>query len=189
LCFSKVDLCVKSRRGARERPTSTGGLPLAAKGAPPSSSPSLLLSTAMIGASCLLPPSQNYCPTCVQTTRLSSNNFFSDLGFFRTIQLLQYQQAPNNIDELIEAVVDSFIVMGHDKLKNVFLSAVPYRGHEMRRRRKQLQTSPREQGEDGSTWPSPGHHCLSIGTLQHRTRAYEHGLITTGQYKWDAKKS
>ena len=50
--FSKVDLCAKSRRGARERPTSTGELPLEAKGAP-SSSPSLLLSTAMICASCL----------------------------------------------------------------------------------------------------------------------------------------
>jgi hypothetical protein len=54
LIFSKVDLCVKSRRGGRERPTSTGGLPVAAKGAPSSSSsPSLLLSTAMICASCL----------------------------------------------------------------------------------------------------------------------------------------
>jgi hypothetical protein len=57
------------------------------------------------------------------------------------------------------------------------------------RRRKHLQTSPRGQGEDGSTRPSPGHHCLSIGALQQRTRASEHNLITTGQYKWDAKKS
>ena len=45
-----------------------------------------------------------------------------DLGFFRAIQSLQHQQAPNNIDELVKAVVDSFNAMGHDKLKNVFLS-------------------------------------------------------------------
>jgi hypothetical protein len=64
--------------------------------------------------------------------------------------------------------------------------AMPYRGHEMRRR-KQLQTSPHGQGEDGSIGPSPGQHCLSIGALQQRTQAFEHGLITTKQYKWDAK--
>ena len=45
-----------------------------------------------------------------------------DLGFFRAIQSLQHQQTPNNIDELVKAVVDSFNAMGHDKLKNVFLS-------------------------------------------------------------------
>jgi hypothetical protein len=64
---------------------------------------------------------------------------------------------------------------------------VPYQGHEMRWR-KQLQTSPHEQGEDGSTGPSPGQHCLSIGTLQQGTQVFEHSLKTTGQYKWDAKK-
>jgi hypothetical protein len=106
----------------------------------------------------------------------------------RAIQSLQHQQVPNNIDKLIEAVVDSFNVMGHDKLKNVFMLAVPYRGHEMRQQ-KQLQTSPHGQGEDCSTWPSPGQHCLSIGALQQCTRVSEHGLITTRQYKWDAKKS
>jgi hypothetical protein len=63
---------------------------------------------------------------------------------------------------------------------------VPYQGHEMWRW-KQLQTSPHGQGEDVLTGPSPGHHCLSIGTLQQHTQAFEHGLITTGQYKWDAK--
>jgi hypothetical protein len=30
---------------------------------------------------------------------------------------------------------------------------------------------------------------LSIGALQQCTQAFEHGLITTGQYKWDAKNS
>ena len=45
-----------------------------------------------------------------------------DLGFFRGIQSLQHQQAPNNINELIEALVDSFNAMGHNKLKNMFLS-------------------------------------------------------------------
>ena len=45
-----------------------------------------------------------------------------DLGFFQAIQSLQHQHAPNNIDELVEAVVDSFNAMGHDKLKNVFMS-------------------------------------------------------------------
>jgi hypothetical protein len=65
---------------------------------------------------------------------------------------------------------------------------MPYRGHEMRRR-TQLQTSPHGQGEVGLTWPSPEHHCLSIGALQQRTQASEHNLITTGQYKWDAKKT
>jgi hypothetical protein len=29
---------------------------------------------------------------------------------------------------------------------------------------------------------------LSIGALQQRTQAFKHGLITTRQYKWDAKK-
>jgi hypothetical protein len=65
--------------------------------------------------------------------------------------------------------------------------AVPYRGHELRRR-KQLQTSPHRQRQDGSTGPSPGQHCLSIGTLQQRTQVFEHSLITTKQYKWDVKK-
>jgi len=55
--------------------------------------------------------------------------------------------------------------------------------------RKQLQTSPHGQGEDGSTGPSPGQHCLSIGALQQRTQMLKYGLITIGQYKWDAKKS
>jgi hypothetical protein len=41
--------------------------------------------------------------------------------------------------------------------------------------------------DQGSTGPSPGQHCLSIGALQQRTRASAHGLITTRQYKWDAK--
>jgi hypothetical protein len=66
--------------------------------------------------------------------------------------------------------------------------ALPYRVHGMRRR-KQLQTNPHGQGEDGSTGPSPGQDCLSIGALQKCTQAFEHGLITTGQYKWDAKNS
>jgi hypothetical protein len=38
------------------------------------------------------------------------------------IQSLQHQQASNSINELIEAIMDSFNAMGHDKLKNVFLS-------------------------------------------------------------------
>jgi hypothetical protein len=54
---------------------------------------------------------------------------------------------------------------------------------------KQLQTSPHGQGEDGSIGPSRGQHYLSIGALQQRTQAFKHGLIITGQYKWDAKKS
>jgi hypothetical protein len=29
---------------------------------------------------------------------------------------------------------------------------------------------------------------LSIGALQQCTQVFEHGLITTGQYEWDAKK-
>ena len=45
-----------------------------------------------------------------------------DLGFFRAIPSLQHQQAPNSIDELTEAVVDSFNEMGRDKVNNVFLS-------------------------------------------------------------------
>lgn len=45
-----------------------------------------------------------------------------DLGLFQAIQSLQHQHAPNNIDELVEAIMDSFNAMGHDKLKNVFLS-------------------------------------------------------------------
>ncbi|MFI5421594.1 MAG: hypothetical protein ACHQ1H_11555 [Nitrososphaerales archaeon] len=45
-----------------------------------------------------------------------------DLGFFRAIQSLQHQKAPNNSDELIAAVVSAFNEMGREKLNNVFLS-------------------------------------------------------------------
>lgn len=45
-----------------------------------------------------------------------------DLGFFRAIQSLQYQQAPKNIDELVHAVDKSFEELSSDNLNQVFLS-------------------------------------------------------------------
>lgn len=45
-----------------------------------------------------------------------------DLGFFRAIQSLQHQKAPNMIDELVNAVVTSFNEMEKEKLNDVFLS-------------------------------------------------------------------
>jgi hypothetical protein len=140
----------------------------------------------------VLPPSQNYCPTCVQTTRLSSNNCFCIVLWWQwcenadpwriiaswkfelhhplQVSVLIWRNGPRQAEECV-----------------LIAAVVPYRAHEMWRR-KQLQTSPHEQGEAGSTWPSPGQHCLFIGALQQRMRAYEHGLTTTEQYKWDAKK-
>ncbi|WOG81933.1 hypothetical protein DCAR_0101091 [Daucus carota subsp. sativus] len=45
-----------------------------------------------------------------------------DLGFFRSIQSLQHQKAPKNIDELIDAVCKSFDELSASCLNNVFLS-------------------------------------------------------------------
>ena len=45
-----------------------------------------------------------------------------DLGFFNSIQALQHQAAPKNIDELVSAVEDSFEQLHWKKLNNVFLT-------------------------------------------------------------------
>ncbi|XP_047261288.1 uncharacterized protein LOC124894795 [Capsicum annuum] len=45
-----------------------------------------------------------------------------DLGFFRAIQSLQYQKAPKNVDELVEAVERSFDEMKSKQLNHVFLT-------------------------------------------------------------------
>ncbi|KAM3283351.1 hypothetical protein P3S67_026996 [Capsicum chacoense] len=45
-----------------------------------------------------------------------------DLGFFRAIQSLQYQKAPKNVDELVEAVERSFDEMKAKQLNHVFLT-------------------------------------------------------------------
>jgi len=45
-----------------------------------------------------------------------------DLGFFNTIQSLQYEKAPRDIDELIAVVVDSFHGVTSEKLDNNFLT-------------------------------------------------------------------
>ena len=45
-----------------------------------------------------------------------------DLGFFNSIQSLQHQTAPTNIEELISAVDDSFQSLPSKKLTNVFLT-------------------------------------------------------------------
>jgi len=45
-----------------------------------------------------------------------------DLGFFNTIQSLQYEKAPRGIDELIAAAVDSFHGITSEKLDNSFLT-------------------------------------------------------------------
>lgn len=45
-----------------------------------------------------------------------------DLGFFRSIQTLQHQEAPKNIDELLAAVDKAFNELSPHCLNNVFLS-------------------------------------------------------------------
>lgn len=45
-----------------------------------------------------------------------------DLGYFNAIQSIQHQQAPNNVDQLIEAVEESFNKLQKSKLNNTFLS-------------------------------------------------------------------
>ncbi|XP_071911419.1 uncharacterized protein [Coffea arabica] len=45
-----------------------------------------------------------------------------DLGYFRAIQSLQHQEAPNSIDELISAVEKSFDELSSESLNNVFLT-------------------------------------------------------------------
>ena len=45
-----------------------------------------------------------------------------DLGYFNSIQSLKFKAAPRNIDELIEAVQNSFLNLTPDKLNKVFLS-------------------------------------------------------------------
>jgi hypothetical protein len=74
-------------------------------------------------------------------------------------------------------------------LKNVFLSAVPYRVPNISgggNNYKLPHMGKEKMARQGLL--SPGHHCLSIGALQQRTRASKHGLITTGQYKRGAIK-
>ncbi|XP_015163525.1 uncharacterized protein [Solanum tuberosum] len=45
-----------------------------------------------------------------------------DLEFFRAIQSLQYQNAPSNVDELVEVVEKSFNEMKIERLNHVFLT-------------------------------------------------------------------
>lgn len=45
-----------------------------------------------------------------------------DLGFFRSIQTSQHQEAPKNIDELLVAVDKAFNELSAHSLNNVFLS-------------------------------------------------------------------
>ena len=45
-----------------------------------------------------------------------------DLGFFNSIQSLQYQEAPTSIDEFIKCVFKAFDAVEHDKLNKRFLS-------------------------------------------------------------------
>lgn len=45
-----------------------------------------------------------------------------DLGFFRSIQTLQHQEAPKNVDELLAAVDKAFNELSPQCLTNVFLS-------------------------------------------------------------------
>lgn len=45
-----------------------------------------------------------------------------DLGYFNAIQSIQHQQAPNNVDQLIEAMEESFNKLQKSKLNNTFLS-------------------------------------------------------------------
>ncbi|XP_027099096.2 bifunctional dTDP-4-dehydrorhamnose 3,5-epimerase/dTDP-4-dehydrorhamnose reductase-like [Coffea arabica] len=45
-----------------------------------------------------------------------------DIGYFRAIQSLQHQEAPNSIDELISAIEKSFNELSSESLNNVFLT-------------------------------------------------------------------
>nr|GLL39697.1 uncharacterized protein LOC109190808 isoform X1 [Ipomoea trifida] len=45
-----------------------------------------------------------------------------DLGFFRALQSLQYQESPWNVDELVAATIKSFDEISVDNLSNVFLT-------------------------------------------------------------------
>ncbi|KAJ4427364.1 hypothetical protein ANN_24985 [Periplaneta americana] len=45
-----------------------------------------------------------------------------DLGYFRAIQSLQHQSAPQTTDELIAAIETAFSQLTRNKLNNVFLT-------------------------------------------------------------------
>ena len=45
-----------------------------------------------------------------------------DLGYFNAIQSIQHQKAPMNIDDLIQAVEDSFQALQRSKLNSIFLT-------------------------------------------------------------------
>nr|GLL29754.1 uncharacterized protein LOC109190808 isoform X1 [Ipomoea trifida] len=45
-----------------------------------------------------------------------------DLGFFRALQSLQYQEAPRNVDELVAVTIKAFDEISVDSLSNVFLT-------------------------------------------------------------------
>jgi len=45
-----------------------------------------------------------------------------DLGFFNAIQSLQHTRSTKNIDELVDAVKESFEQLHYSKLNNVFLT-------------------------------------------------------------------
>nr|GME01584.1 Transposase, Tc1-like protein [Ipomoea batatas]GME17943.1 Transposase, Tc1-like protein [Ipomoea batatas]GME18569.1 Transposase, Tc1-like protein [Ipomoea batatas] len=52
----------------------------------------------------------------------SPNMNVLDLGFFRAIQSLQYQEAPRNVDELVVATQKAFDDISIESLSNVFLT-------------------------------------------------------------------
>ena len=45
-----------------------------------------------------------------------------DLGFFSTIQSLQYKESPKNIDDLVNIVVKSFEAFPSKKSNHIFLT-------------------------------------------------------------------
>jgi len=45
-----------------------------------------------------------------------------DLDYFNAIQSLQYEKAPNGLEELIRAALQSFDELTADKLENNFLT-------------------------------------------------------------------
>ncbi|ETV91034.1 hypothetical protein H310_14274 [Aphanomyces invadans] len=46
----------------------------------------------------------------------------TDLGFFASIQSLQYKSVSRTVDDIIEATLSAFECLGVEKLENVFLT-------------------------------------------------------------------
>ena len=99
-----------------------------------------------------------------------------DLGFFNSIQSIQHQKAPSNIDELIQVVQESYWEQSAETVENVFITV-----------QKVMECSMIAEGSNKFKLPHMGKSKLRRqGQLQHILQVPEEVLFTAMEKLQDA---